>query len=144
MFWQEPIPTGFAPMIFQDIYAKLGERYAIQLDRSLRKHPFLLALRRWGRRRARRNGCSRRLTRPMCVFKIVADCCCFWYIIIIHTYHWTCDRTGSWQLAFFKNIVVWPSMARTVSHTSMVVRASNWWKFFCTNWRGQGFSLKRL
>ena len=33
----------FAPMIFQDIYAKLGERYAIQLDRSLRKHPFLLA-----------------------------------------------------------------------------------------------------
>ena len=33
--------------------------------RSLRKHPFLLALRRWGRfarrRRARRNGCFRRL-----------------------------------------------------------------------------------
>ena len=29
---------------------------------SLRKHPFLLALRRWGRgRRARRNGCFRRL-----------------------------------------------------------------------------------
>ena len=34
-FWQEPIPTGFAPMIFQDIYEKLGERYAIQLDRCV-------------------------------------------------------------------------------------------------------------
>ena len=36
------------------------------LDRSLRKHPFLLALRRWGRfarRRARRNGCFRRPSR---------------------------------------------------------------------------------
>ena len=35
--------------------------------RSLRKHPFLLALRRWGRsqrRRARRNGCFRRLSLP--------------------------------------------------------------------------------
>ena len=38
-------------------------------------------------------------TRPMCVFKIVADFCYFWYIIIIHTYHWTCNRMGFWQLA---------------------------------------------
>ena len=29
------IPKGFAPMIFQDIYEKLGERYAIQLDRCV-------------------------------------------------------------------------------------------------------------
>ena len=40
------------------------------LDRSLRKHPFLLTLRRWGhfakrpqRRKVRRNGCFRRVSR---------------------------------------------------------------------------------
>ena len=44
---------------------------------SLRKHPFLLALRRWGhrakrpqRRRARRNGCFRRLRLTFCISRL--------------------------------------------------------------------------
>ena len=46
---------------------KLLLPFARSLTRSLREHPFLLTLRRWGRfapaqrRRARRNGCFRRL-----------------------------------------------------------------------------------
>ena len=55
---------------------------------SLLKHPFLHALRRWGRfvrakhpkrRRARRNGCFRRLARN--------GCCC-------HSFFWSRSRSG--------------------------------------------------
>ena len=48
---------------------------------SLRKHPFLLALRRWGRfakcpqrRRARRNGCFRRLCKGLFAWGILKTC----------------------------------------------------------------------
>ena len=60
-------------LTFKCIYG-LAPTYLSDLISSLRKHPFLLALRRWGRfvsfrfrakrpqrRRARRNGCFRRL-----------------------------------------------------------------------------------
>ena len=78
-------------------------------------------------------------TRLMCVFKIVAVFCCFWYIIIIHTYYWTWNRS---TIGFLKNIVVWPSTARRVSNTSMVVRASNQWNSSVPF--EEGLNLKRL
>ena len=66
------VKVGFSENLVVNISVRkivLEEKYCkSMIFYSLRKHPFLLALRRWGRfakrpqrRRARRNGCFRRL-----------------------------------------------------------------------------------
>ena len=75
---------------------------------SLRKHPFLLALRRW-RRRARRNGCFRRLPLPVynCTLKVclprrlVSNFSCLSLKIVKLAFHWRWIFTfvADWHVA---------------------------------------------
>ena len=77
-------------------------------------------------------------TRLMCVFKIVADVCCFCHIIIIHTYHWTCNRIAG-TISILKNLVVWPSTARKSLSYLNGNKGIQPVEFFCTIWRGFKF-----
>jgi len=59
---------GNARAIRHTVNIALEEMYPDGQNPSLRQQPFLLALRRWGRftrRRARRNGCFCRLSKPL-------------------------------------------------------------------------------
>ena len=65
---------GNARAIRHTVNIALGEMYPNGQNPSLRQQPFLLALRRRGRfanrpqrRRARRNGCFCRLSKPLCI-----------------------------------------------------------------------------
>ena len=65
---------GNARAIRHTVNIALEEMYPNGQNPSLRQQPFLLALRRWGRfakrpqrRRARRNGCFCRLSKPLCI-----------------------------------------------------------------------------
>ena len=99
------IPTGFAPMIFQDFYERLVERYAIQLD--------------W------------------CVYsKSWQSFAAFDNIIIIHTYHWTCNRSTIGILKEYSCMNEHSKKSLSYLNGSKGIQPA---EFFCTIWRGFKF-----